>query len=104
MKRPLLPVIIFLSSFALLTVSSCKKTPVTNSAPTVTTQDVMLDLTSTSGQGGGTVTSVGTASITANGVVYSPTNKVPTLDDIKATAPVISASYTYTSNLTGLTP
>ncbi|MBS1532471.1 MAG: hypothetical protein JSU01_19365 [Bacteroidetes bacterium] len=103
MKRPLLPVIIFLSSFVLLTVSSCKKTTTTNSAPTVTTQDVMLDLTSTSGQSGGTITSVGTGAITANGVVYSTSNKVPTLADIKTTDPVIRVSYTYTSNLSGLT-
>jgi streptogramin lyase len=105
MKKPLLFAFISLSFFALLTISSCKKNkPATNSAPTVTTQDVMLDLTSTSGQSGGTVTSVGTASITANGVVYSTSNKVPTLDDNKTTDPIIRFSYTYTSNITGLTP
>ncbi|HWD87002.1 MAG TPA: hypothetical protein VG367_02675 [Mucilaginibacter sp.] len=104
MKKPLLSVIIFLSSFALLTVSSCKKTATTNSAPKVTTQDVMLDLTSTSGQSGGTVTSTGTGAITANGVVYSTSDKVPTLADNKTTDPVISTTYNYTSNITGLTP
>src|SRR3569833_302631 len=104
MKKPLLSVLIFLSFLTFLTVSSCKKTKTVNNPPTVTTQDVMLDLTSTTGQSGGTITSVGTAAISANGVVYSTSNKVPTVADDKTTDPVIRVSYTYTSNLTGLTP
>jgi len=105
MKKTLLAAIIFLSFFVLITVSGCKKTPATpNSAPSVLTQDVMLDVTSTSAQSGGTITSVGTSTISANGVVYSSTNKVPTLADEKTTDPVITTSYTYTSNITGLTP
>lgn len=103
MKKPLLSVLILLSFFTLLILSSCKKTKTDNSAPTVTTQDVMLDLTSTTGQSGGTITSIGTSAITANGVVYSNSDKVPTLADEKTTDPVIRISYTYTSNLTGLT-
>jgi len=104
MKKPLLSVLILLSFFTLLTVSSCKKTKTTNTPPTVTTQDVMLDLTSTTGQSGGTITSVGTAAISADGVVYSTSNKVPTVADEKSTAPLIQTSYTFTNNLTGLTP
>ncbi|MGZ3777104.1 MAG: SMP-30/gluconolactonase/LRE family protein [Mucilaginibacter sp.] len=105
MKKPLLTAIIFLSFFVLITAVGCKKTPATpNSAPSVLTQDVMLDVTSTSAQSGGTITSVGTSSISANGVVYSSTDKVPTLADDKTTDPVISVSYTYTSNIAGLTP
>src|SRR3569833_684115 len=94
MKKPLLSVLIFLSFLTFLTVSSCKKTKTVNNPPTVNTQDVMLDLTSTTGQSGGTITSVGTAAISANGVVYSTSNKVPTVADDKTTDPVIRVSYT----------
>src|SRR5579872_6951126 len=104
MKTPLLTAILFLSFFVLITATGCKKITTTNSAPSITTQDVMLDVTSTTAQSGGTITSVGTSSITANGVVYSTSNKTPTLADLKTTDPPIRTSYTFTSNLTGLTP
>ncbi|HVV53891.1 MAG TPA: hypothetical protein VHC47_01115 [Mucilaginibacter sp.] len=64
----------------------------------------MLDVTSTSAQSGGTVTSVGSSAVTANGVCYSDSNQKPTTADSKTTDPVISTSYTYISNITGLTP
>ena len=103
MKKPLLPAIFFVSFIILLAAPGCKKTTTDTSLPTVTTQDVILDLTSTTAQSGGTVTSVGGAAVTADGVVYSTTDKVPTLADLKSTAGVISNSYTFTNNLTGLT-
>ncbi|MFI5160190.1 MAG: NHL repeat-containing protein [Sphingobacteriales bacterium] len=104
MKKPLLPLIFFVSFIILFTVSSCKKTGTTDtSIPVVTTQDVILDLTTTTAQSGGTITSIGGAALTADGVVYSTTTKTPTLDDIKSAAGLITTSYTFTNNLTGLT-
>jgi sugar lactone lactonase YvrE len=103
MKRPVLSAILFVSFFALLSVAGCKKSTTDTSAPAITTQDVMLDVTSTSAQSGGTITSVGGSAITANGVCYSSTNSTPTIADLKTTDPIISTSYTFTSNITGLT-
>jgi hypothetical protein len=77
MKKPLLTAILFLSFFALITATGCKKSSTTNSAPTLTTQDVILDLTATSAQSGGTVTSIGSSAITANGVVIALQIKRP---------------------------
>ncbi len=104
MKTPLLPAIFFVSFIILLSVVGCKKSTTDTSAPSVTTQDVILDLTSTTAQSGGTVTSVGGASVSGDGIVYSTTNKVPTLADVKSAAGLISNSYTFTNNISGLTP
>jgi len=104
MKRPLLSLISLLSFFILITGNGCKKTTTNTSVPTLTTQDVILDVTSTSAQSGGTITSIGGAVISANGVCYSSTNQLPTVADGKTTDPIVSTSATYTSNLTGLTP
>lgn len=105
MKSPLLFSILFISVFAFLFGTSCKKTPAAaTTVPTITTTDVILDVTSTTAQSGGTITNVGSASITANGVCYSTTNQTPTTANSKTTDPIISASYTYESNLSGLTP
>jgi sugar lactone lactonase YvrE len=104
MKNPLLPAIFFVSFIILLSAAGCKKTTTDTSVPAVTTQDVILDLTSTTAQSGGTVTSVGGASVSADGVVYSTTDKVPTLADVKSAAGLITNSYTFTNNITALTP
>jgi sugar lactone lactonase YvrE len=105
MKKPLLSAILFASFFILLSGTGCKKTSTTDtSVPTLATQDVILDVTSTTAQSGGTISSIGGAAITANGVCYSTTDKTPTLADIKTTEAIISTSYTFTSNLTALTP
>jgi sugar lactone lactonase YvrE len=102
MKTPLRFVILFIS-FAFLGIS-CKKTTTTNDPPALTTNDVVLDVTSTTAQSGGTITSIGSSAITANGVCYSSNNKTPTISDLKTTDPIISTSYSYTSNITGLNP
>ncbi len=103
MKTPLLAVILFISVALLNT--GCKKTTTdTNSAPSLTTNDVILDVTSTTAQSGGTVTSIGTSVITENGVCYSSSNQTPTISDTKKTTAVISSSYSFTTDLTGLTP
>src|ERR1700753_2201153 len=105
MKTPVLSSILFISFFVLLFNTGCKKTPAAaTSAPTVTTTDVILDVTSTSAQSGGTVTNVGSADLSANGVCYSTTNQTPTTADTKTTDPLIVTSYTYESPITGLTP
>jgi sugar lactone lactonase YvrE len=103
MKTPLRFVILFIS-FAFLSTSCKKTTTTTNEPPALTTNDVILDVTSTTAQSGGTITSIGSSSITANGVCYSSTNKIPTISDLKTTDPVISSSYSFTSNITGLNP
>lgn len=104
MKKPLLHAIFYILFSTLLLETGCsKKTAVVTNPPTVTTQDVMLDVTSTSAQSGGTVTGVGSSALTANGVCYSTTNTTPTVDDSKTTDPIITYSYTYISNITGLT-
>jgi sugar lactone lactonase YvrE len=104
MKTRLLSALLFILFSVLLLTTSCKKTPATpNSAPALTTTDVILDVTTTSAQSGGTITSIGTSAVTANGVCYSSTNQTPTIDNTKTTDPVISTSYTFVSNLSGLT-
>ena len=102
MKTPLLAVILFIS--VALFGTSCKKTPTVNNPPALTTNDVILDVTSTSAQSGGTITTIGSSALTANGVCYSTSNQTPTIADSKTTDPIISVSYSYTSNLTGLSP
>jgi sugar lactone lactonase YvrE len=105
MNKPLLPVIFLMIFSAFLVGTGCKKTtPTTNSAPSLTTTDVILDVTSTTAQSGGTITSVGTATLSANGICYSTTNHTPTTADTKTTDPLITTSYTFVSNLSGLTP
>lgn len=104
MKKSLLTAILFLSFFVLITATGCKKSTADNSVPALTSQDVILDLTSTSAQSGGTITSVGGSAITANGVVYSNTDKTPTLADEKVTPSTIQTTYTFTANITGLSP
>ncbi len=103
MKKPLLIAVLFLSFSIILLGTGCKKTATPTDPPTITTADVILDVTTTSAQSGGTVTSIGSGVITAVGICYSTTNHLPTVSDTKATA-VITNSYTYVSNLTGLTP
>ena len=103
MKKPLLVVILFLSVIAILN-TGCKKTKTPTDAPSLTTNDVILDVTSTTAQSGGTISSIGSSALTANGVCYSSTNQTPTINDLKTTDPIISTSYSYASNITGLTP
>ena len=103
MKTPLLAVILFISVAVLNT--GCKKSSsAANTPPSLTTNDVIINVTSTTAQSGGTISSIGSSAITENGVCYSASNATPTINDIKVTAPIISTSYSFTANLTGLTP
>ncbi len=102
-----------LSLFAIISIIffsvSCKKTSTTTTSaviPTVITQDVLVNVTTTTAQSGGIVTSNGDATITANGVCYSTTNQTPTTADSKTKDSVSKAGTVITyfnSNLTGLT-
>ncbi|MDB5152275.1 MAG: hypothetical protein JWR54_1026 [Mucilaginibacter sp.] len=103
MKRPLL-IAVLLISFSVILETGCKKSTTVNDPPSLTTPDVILDVTSTSAQSGGTITSIGSSAITANGVCYSSTNQTPTIANSKTTDPIISTSYTYVSNISGLIP
>ena len=103
MKTPLLAVILFIS-VAVLNIGCKKNSTTTNTPPSLTTNDVILDVTSTTAQSGGTITSIGASALTENGVCYSTSSATPTINDLKVTAPLISTSYSFTANLTGLTP
>lgn len=104
MKTPLLAIIFFISVVFLNT--GCKKTssPAVNNPPSLTTNDVILDVTSTTAQSGGTITSIGSSALTENGVCYSSSNQKPTINDTKKASALISTSYSFTTNLTGLIP
>ncbi|MGZ3764243.1 MAG: hypothetical protein ACXVA2_06245, partial [Mucilaginibacter sp.] len=105
MRPSLLRTILFISFSAILLGTGCKKaTTAAVSPPSLTTADVILDVTSTSAQSGGTIVNIGSSALTANGVCYSSTVQTPTLADAVTKEPLIYYSYTFTSNLTGLTP
>jgi sugar lactone lactonase YvrE len=99
-----------LSAFLFVLISSCTKTSSTTSSvtiPGVTTTGTIIDVTSTSAQTGGLITSYGNGILTANGVCYSSTNQTPTLSDSKTSEPVNSTGILYpvfVSNLANLTP
>ncbi|MDB5025221.1 MAG: hypothetical protein JWP78_2976 [Mucilaginibacter sp.] len=104
MKRPLLIALLFISFSVIISATGCKKTAVATDPPSLATADVILDVTSTSAQSGGIVSSIGSSAVTANGVCYSSTDHTPTIADSKTADPVIYTSYTYVSNISGLTP
>ena len=103
MKKLLLATILLFSLLIIIIGSGCKKTTTPTDIPAVTTQDVMLDVTTTTAQSGGTITSVGSSAISDNGIVYSATNPLPTLANTKVSSPLITTSYTFTTNITSLT-
>src|SRR5258707_2995081 len=83
--------------------NSCKKSSSTTTSDTgivstVTTAALIINLTSTTAQSGGTITDFGGSAITANGVCYSSTNKTPTVNDSK-TSEIISTSGSLPINL-----
>lgn len=92
--------------------ASCKKdkatTTPTAKTPTITTNGLIINLTSTTAQSGGTISDPGTSTVTETGVVYSTTNKTPTTSDTKVVGVLVSSSSAFpldfSSDLTGLTP
>jgi sugar lactone lactonase YvrE len=103
MKKPLLIAVLLISFAVILLGTGCKKTKADTTPPSLTTADVILDVTSTSAQSGGTVTAVGASAVTAIGVCYSSTSQTPGIDGTK-TSETIGNSYSFVSNLTGLKP
>ncbi|MGZ3872871.1 MAG: NHL repeat-containing protein [Mucilaginibacter sp.] len=106
-RKTAMPVLFIAVLFLL---NSCKKSSSTTTdattAPTVTTAGLIINLTSTTAQSGGTVSSPGSSVVTANGVCYSATNATPTINDSKTSETVSSSGYfpvNFVSNLTGLT-
>jgi sugar lactone lactonase YvrE len=104
MKNPYLR-IYFLASIFLSVVllgSGCSKsasvTPIQVFIPIVTTQNVFINLTTTSVQSGGAITYTGGGQITANGVCYSTTNSTPTITDSKTSDSVSTTLTASTTN------
>jgi len=101
----------FLSAFLLsiiLFAVSCTKVDTTTvvTIPLVATPSILVNVTSTTAQSGGIITSAGGGTILTNGVCYSSTNSTPTTADSKTSDAVSTAgtaTTTFTSNLTGLT-
>jgi len=110
MKHPYLR-LTFLSAFFLsVIVFGCKKSSspanIVN-VPSVGTTNIVLNLTSTTAQGDGVITSNGNGTITDNGVCYSSTNPTPTTGDSKVAVPVSTSGLAIlpiSANITGLTP
>jgi len=110
MKSPLLNRI-FLSAFSLaviLFINGCDKgnsslTPAT--VPVLTTNGLIVNLTSTGAQSGGIITNNGGADVITSGVCYSSSNQTPTTGDPKTNdARTIDPAGTtsFTSTITGL--
>jgi sugar lactone lactonase YvrE len=102
----------FLSALFVLVilVAGCKKssttTATTVTVPGLSTADLIINLTSTTAQSGGTITDEGNGTISANGVCYSTTNKTPTILNTKTSDAVVGSGtnvINFTSSLTGLT-
>ncbi len=106
MKRPLLITVLFISFSIVLIGTGCKKTTTaTITPPSVTTTDVILDVTSTSAQSGGSLTAIRKfRSNSEQAFVTAAPIILPTVGDTKTTDAFITNSYSFTSNLSGLTP
>src|ERR1035437_4248395 len=99
---------LFFILFALLS-NSCTKTSTSTTSsvvvPTLVTTSIIINVTSTSAQSGGVITSMGNAALTANGICYSSANKTPTTADSKISNTIVTNQYSFppfTSNLVGL--
>jgi sugar lactone lactonase YvrE len=106
LRKLTLPALLLL--FIFLT-NSCKKSAATTAAstvPTITTAGLIINLTSTTAQSGGTISSIGGSYITALGLCYSSTNKNPTTFDNETTVTVTATGtipYSFVSDLNNLT-
>jgi sugar lactone lactonase YvrE len=97
--------------FLALLSTSCKKSATTTpggvTIPVLVTANIIVNVTSTSAESGGQLTSYGGGTLSANGVCYSSTNSTPTLADNKTSDPVSSLGIfqpVFTSNISNLTP
>ena len=96
-KTGVLAVLLFTAIFQY----SCKKDADSTVVPTVTTNAVLSDVSSTTATAGGLISSIGGGSLTAIGVAYSATNQTPTTGDTNLPATTIAVGFSL--NLTGLT-
>ncbi|MDB5132320.1 MAG: repeat-containing protein [Mucilaginibacter sp.] len=112
MKTPysrtiLLPALL-LTIFSITGCSKTSSTPASSvSLPSVSTSNIIVNLTSTTAQSGGIVTFAGNGIITKNGVCYSSSNKTPTTADNKTSDSVSTAGTTettFTGPMSGLIP
>jgi sugar lactone lactonase YvrE len=113
MKNPFFRIFFLPTLFIsiILSVTGCKKAAtdtVVVSLPAVATDNAIVNLTATTAQSGGIVSSTGNGTISADGVCYSSTNKIPTIADTKTSDPTAvtgeTSNASYTSNLSNLTP
>lgn len=94
----------------ILLAGSCKKksdSTTTSALPTIATESVILNLTSTTAQSGGTISSIGGSYITEAGICYSSTSKKPTTSDTTITtssSSTVTLPLTYACDMTGLKP
>jgi sugar lactone lactonase YvrE len=102
LRSTFLPTILFV----ILISQGCKKTPAaaTQVIPVVTTTNVIMNVTSSTASSGGFITSIGGSAITYNGVCWSATDTIPTTSDSKTIDSINTATYKFTSQLTGLSP
>ncbi|SDR93293.1 NHL repeat-containing protein [Mucilaginibacter mallensis] len=110
MKSPLLSKVL-LSAFSLsilLIINGCGKTDTTTPAvlATLSTNGLIVNLTSTGAQSGGVITNNGGADITLAGVCYSSSNQTPTTSDSKTSDTLVNnpaGTKSFTSTLKSLT-
>ncbi len=77
-------------------------TTAANNPPTVTTNTIS-NITASSANADGSITSIGSTTVTQYGHVYSSTNTVPTINDSKTQLGTASGPLNYSSSLSGLT-
>lgn len=112
MKKPLLknsPLPVLILS-AILFAAGCSKTATSTGSNAVIgvviTNGLIANLTTTSAQSGGIITSNGNTDLLGQGVCYSSSNQTPTVGDTKTTdtyAVDAAGTESFTSNITGLT-
>jgi sugar lactone lactonase YvrE len=104
MRKSLQGILLIIYSISVVAaLTSCKKsTPILLIAPTVVTNNIMSQLSSTTATSGGVVTSIENGdAIGLNGVCWSATNPTPTTADSKTTD---SVQTHFISKITGLSP
>lgn len=94
-----------LSLVIILGVEGCKKKSdaTASTAPSVLTANIIMAVTATSAQSGGTLITAGDATVTANGVCWSSTSSTPTIANSKTSDSVHTSTTPFISNITGLT-
>jgi sugar lactone lactonase YvrE len=90
---------------AVLAVTGCNKSSgddTTQFTPVVTTNNVVVNLTTTSAQSGATISNFLLNTITSYGICWSPTNKSPSVADPKTALTAANVQH-FSADVTGLT-